>query len=136
MDSSNIKQAVTVEIPIVKAAMPVTTSNPASLDVTPVTPPSSTVTVERPGVSFSSEVPSITGVTSGIHEEPSTIDVTSVVTVKPAVLKEAINNVVDKLPVIANETVKVGIIKDQRIDRELSKLRLLQVKRLMTIRTY
>ena len=102
--ANETKKAVKVEIPVVTVATPVISNKPASLDVVkPVTSRPPSVTVERPVVS--NRPKTHRSVTSATPTKPTTADVTS----DPAVLKEAINNVVDQLPVIANETVQVGI---------------------------
>ena len=99
--ANDTKKAAKVEIPVVT---PVTKIKPASLDVVKhVTSRPPSVTVERPVVN--NRPKTHRSVTSATPTKPTTADVTS----DPAVLKEAINNVVDQLPVIANETVQVGI---------------------------
>ena len=105
--ANDTKKAVKVEIPVVTVATPVTKNKPASLDVVkPVTSRPPNVTVERPVVNNRPKTHrSVTTATPIVATKPTTADVTS----DPAVLKEAINNVVDQLPVIANETVQVGI---------------------------
>ena len=109
--ANDTKKAVKVEIPVVTVATPVTKNKPASLDVVKhVTSRPPNVTVERPVVNNRPKTHrSVTTATPIVATKPTTADVTSDVAVKAAVLKEAINNVVDQLPVIANETVQVGI---------------------------